>query len=308
MPKSVEIDPNSGFCGGVIRAISRAEEYLDNTNTKRKLYSLGSIVHNEAELMRLESKGLTAIGIHDIPTLTKGSDVFIRAHGEPPSTYRAAEKAGVNIIDCTCPVVLKLQKSIREAYGRTKPAGGQIIIFGKVGHAEVLGLLGQVDGDALVIENMSMLQNSLEHGEIDLQGPVEIFSQTTKSPAGYAEICSHIENAMAKEHEMDIIHFRRKGLLTIHNTICQQVAGRHAKLSEFALAHDIIIFVSGKDSSNGKVLCELCKSLNIRTYQVSKVEDVRQEWFRRDDRVGICGATSTPKWLLESVAQRVREF
>ena len=307
MPASVEIDQNSGFCGGVIRAISRAEEYLDQKDTD-KLYSLGSIVHNEVELSRLEAKGLVTIRLDDISQLPEGSNVFIRAHGEPPSTYRAAESAGVHIIDCTCPVVLKLQKDIREAYERLKPAGGHLLIFGKVGHAEVLGLLGQVDGDALVIENMSMLRQALTEKKINLDGPVEIFSQTTKSPAEYAEICTCLKMEMAREHELDIVHFEGTGLLTIHNTICQQVAGRHERLSEFALRHDIIVFVSGKDSSNGKVLCELCKSLNIRTYQVTKPADVRPEWFRSDDRAGVCGATSTPKWLLEDVASRIREF
>lgn len=293
MPISVETDPNSGFCGGVIRAIGKAEEYLDRTETG-KLYSLGSIVHNEVELSRLEAKGLVTIGISDLKCLPAGADVFIRAHGEPPSTYRAAENAGLHIIDCTCPVVLKLQQDIREAYDRIRPKGGRIVIFGKVGHAEVLGLLGQVDNDAAVVENMEMLRNELAEKKIDLEKSVEIFSQTTKSPAQYSEICGFLESEM------------KPGLLVVHNTICQQVAGRHAKLSRFAMRHDIIVFVSGKDSSNGKVLCELCKSLNIRTYHVSGTEDVRGEWFRADDRVGVCGATSTPKWLLEAVASRIR--
>ena len=201
MAISVEIDPGSGFCGGVIRAVSKAEDVLSESGGK-KLYSLGSIVHNESELERLRSLGLVTVSAEDLETLPRGSRVLIRAHGEPPATYRAADRLGLDVMDCTCPVVLKLQKSIREAYVRVNAAGGRILIFGKVGHAEVLGLLGQVDGDALVIENMQMLDEAISSGKINLDAPVEIFSQTTKSPAEYAAICCALEEAMAKEHEM----------------------------------------------------------------------------------------------------------
>ena len=306
MAVSVEIDPHSGFCGGVIRAVGKAEEILGEGSGPHRLYSLGSIVHNEAELGRLRAAGLATIGTDDMKTLPRDSEVLVRAHGEPPSTYRLADTLGLKIVDCTCPVVLKLQKSIREAYGRVCPAGGQIVIFGKVGHAEVLGLLGQVDGDALVLENMQMLTDAISRGDIRLDGPVEIFSQTTKSPAEYAAICTALEEAMAKENELAQVIFKSSGKLVVHDTICQQVAGRHKRLSEFALAHDIIIFVSGKESSNGKVLCNLCRSLNIRTYSINAVSDIRPEWFRPDDRVGVCGATSTPKWLLEAAAEHIR--
>ena len=301
---TVEIDPDSGFCGGVIRAVDRAEEYLSGAEHSR-LYSLGSIVHNEAELSRLRAAGLVTIGLSDLSSLHKVDSLLIRAHGEPPSTYSKAEELGLDVIDCTCPVVLNLQKSIREAYARVNAAGGQIVIFGKVGHAEVLGLLGQVDGDAVVIENMDMFMEALSSGKIRLEGPVEIFSQTTKSPAEYSAICCALREAMAKEHELSEERFRGTGLLAVHDTICRQVARRHERLSDFALHHDIIIFVSGSESSNGKVLCNLCRSLNIRTYHVSDEEGIRPEWFRHDDRVGVCGATSTPKWLLESVASRI---
>lgn len=301
---TVEIDPDSGFCGGVIRAVDRVEEYLSGAEHSR-LYSLGSIVHNEAELSRLRAAGLVTIGLSDLPSLHKGDSLLIRAHGEPPSTYVQAQELGLEVIDCTCPVVLNLQKSIREAYARVNPAGGQIVIFGKVGHAEVLGLLGQVDGDAVVIENMDMFMEALYSGKIRLEGPVEIFSQTTKSPAEYSAICCALREAMAKEHELSEERFRGTGLLAVHDTICRQVARRHERLSDFALRHDIIVFVSGSESSNGKVLCNLCRSLNIRTYHVSNEDGIRSEWFRHDDRVGVCGATSTPKWLLESVASRI---
>ena len=209
---TVEIDPDSGFCGGVIRAVDRAEEYLSGAEHSR-LYSLGSIVHNEAELSRLRAAGLVTIGLSDLSSIHKGDSLLIRAHGEPPSTYSKAEELGLDVIDCTCPVVLNLQKSIREAYARVNAAGGQIVIFGKVGHAEVLGLLGQVGGDAVVIENMDMFMEALSSGKIRLEGPVEIFSQTTKSPAEYSAICSALREAMAKEHELSEERFRGTGLL-----------------------------------------------------------------------------------------------
>lgn len=304
---SVEIDSHSGFCGGVIRAISKAEETLAESRGGI-LYSVGAIVHNDAELSRLDAKGLKTISKDQIKTLPAGSSVLFRAHGEPPLTYDEAGKAGLKIIDCTCPVVLKLQANIRESCERVKASGGQIIIFGKVGHAEVLGLLGQAEGKAIVIDSLKSLREAIANKKISLDKPLEVFSQTTKSPAEYAGICSALKEAMAIEHELPVESLTEKGLLNIHDTICSQVAFRHTGLSEFALKHDIVIFVSGKDSSNGKVLCELCKSLNIRTYHVNNENEVRPEWFRRDDRVGICGATSTPQWQLESVADRIKSF
>ena len=297
MALTVEIDKRSGFCGGVIRAISKAEKFLDS-NPGKRLYSLGAIVHNEAELERLGSKGLATIGYEDIVNnqIPENETVLIRAHGEPPSTYELARKAGINFIDCTCPVVLKLQRSIREAYLRLNAVGtcpkGQVIIFGKVGHAEVLGLLGQVGGDAVVIENMGMLLSALEDGSIRVDVPLEIFSQTTKSPTEYSEICS-------------VLSRKAQDGLTVHNTICSQVASRHEELSSFASSHDVILFVSGASSSNGKVLCDLCRSRNPRTYHISGPEEIDPAWFGPDDRVGICGATSTPRWLLEKVASAV---
>lgn len=292
MALKVEIDRRSGFCGGVIRAISRAEEFLAG-NPSGKLYSLGAIVHNEAELKRLGDKGLVTIGHEDISAIPspENETLLIRAHGEPPSTYELASQAGIKVIDCTCPVVLKLQKSIKEAYSRK----GQIVIFGKVGHAEVLGLLGQVGGDAVVIENMKMLLSALEDGTIRTDIPLEIFSQTTKSPTEYSEICK-------------VLSKRTRAGLTVHNTICSQVASRHEELASFSENHDVIIFVSGVSSSNGKVLCDLCRSRNPRTYHISSVEEIAPSWFRPDDNVGICGATSTPRWLLEEVASSIERL
>ena len=303
---TVDIDTNSGFCAGVIRAIGKAEEFLGKNE---RLYSLGAIVHNDAELSRLTQMGLVTIDKEDLGEMVNaaGETLLIRAHGEPPQTYTLAEGLGFKIIDCTCPVVLQLQKKIKDAYELCKAGEGlgQIIIFGKTGHAEVLGLVGQTEGTAIVVENFIMLQEMIENGTIRLDAPTMVFSQTTKSPAEYAHVCASLLEKMAKSNGMTVENFKNSGRLLIHNTICSQVASRHQKLTKFALQHDIIIFVSGKASSNGKVLCDLCKSLNIRTYHITSASEIKRDWFRADDSVGVCGATSTPKWLLEEVANEI---
>ena len=307
---TVDIDGNSGFCAGVIRAIGKAEEVLDSAKAD-KLYSLGAIVHNDAELSRLVEKGLVTIDKEDLDEMVEaqGESLLIRAHGEPPATYLQAEALGFQIIDCTCPVVLQLQKDIKTAHLKQIENGsGQIIIFGKPGHAEVLGLVGQTDGAAVVVEDVAMLEEAVNSWRISLSTPTEIFSQTTKSPAEYSRVCARLEEMMAAESELSIERFKGRGLLNIHDTICSQVAKRHERLSKFAMEHDVIVFVSGKASSNGKVLCDLCKSLNIRTYHIDQVSEIKREWFRADDRVGVCGATSTPKWLLEEAAQHILEL
>lgn len=297
---TVDIDSNSGFCAGVIRAIGKAEEFLaNNAGSEKNLYSLGAIVHNDAELSRLVAKGLVTIDKEDLEEMVNadGESLLIRAHGEPPQTYVQAESLGFSIIDCTCPVVLKLQQRIKEAYVRQQEKGeGQIIIFGKIGHAEVLGLIGQTDGNAIVVENLPMLDELIKEGAVRLDIPTEVFSQTTKSPAEYTMLCNRLKDACCE------------GVVNVHETICSQVATRHDRLSKFALEHDVILFVSGKASSNGKVLCDLCKSLNIRTYHIDSDTEIKREWFRADDKVGVCGATSTPKWLLEEVAQHVLDL
>ena len=297
---TVDIDSNSGFCAGVIRAIGKAEEFLaNNAGIGKNLYSLGAIVHNDAELSRLVAKGLVTIDKEDLEEMVNadGESLLIRAHGEPPQTYVQAESLGFSIIDCTCPVVLKLQQRIKEAYVRQQEKGeGQIIIFGKIGHAEVLGLIGQTDGNAIVVENIPMLDELIKEGAVRLDIPTEVFSQTTKSPAEYTLLCNRLKDACCE------------GVVNVHETICSQVATRHDRLSKFALEHDVILFVSGKASSNGKVLCDLCKSLNIRTYHIDSDTEIKREWFRADDKVGVCGATSTPKWLLEEVAQHVLDL
>ena len=311
---TVDIDKNSGFCAGVIRAIGKAEEFLNagkDAENQKRLYSLGAIVHNDSELERLMKQGLVTIDNEDLHEMVDatGEMLLIRAHGEPPQTYTTAYGLGFEIIDCTCPVVLKLQQRIKEAYLTQKSNGkGKILIFGKIGHAEVLGLVGQTEGEAVVVENMMMLEEAIADGHINLGEPVEIFRQPTKSPAEYAMLCSRLEEEMARYNELSIERFKGTDLLKIHDTICSQVATRHERLSRFALDHDIIIFVAGKASSNGKVLCDLCKSLNIRTYHIDSVAEIKREWFRADDRVGVCGATSTPKWLLEEVAADILDL
>lgn len=285
----VETDPASGFCGGVIRAISQAEACLERDG---KLYSLGAIVHNEAELERLRKMGLVTVdSLDEVPS---GSQVLIRAHGEPPSTYELARQRKLLLTDCTCPVVLQLQSRIRDAHSRVKALGGSLVIFGRVGHAEVLGLLGQVGGDALVVENEKMLSEAILEGRIPSDKPAEIFSQTTKSPEEYERVCSLLRSHVAS--------------LTVHDSICAQVAGRHRRLSEFAASHDVIVFVAGRSSSNGKVLSDLCRRVNPRTHICEGPSDVDASWFPDGASVGVCGATSTPKWLLENVAQAIRNL
>lgn len=293
----VEIDRHSGFCGGVIRAIGNAEKFLqENGGT---LYSLGAIVHNEEELSRLQSMGLETLDKDDLDRMvdTRGKTLLIRAHGEPPQVYAKAENKGFTVIDCTCPVVLKLQKDICSAYENVKAGDGTVVLFGKIGHPEVLGLVGQVGGDVLVVENVAQLDARLEAGELRTDRDIELFSQTTMSPVAYMELCHHLE-----------VYMKGDARLNVHDTICSQMSSRHKELSEFAIGHDVIVFVSGKESSNGKVLCELCRSCNIRTFHIGSVSELQSSWFGKDDKVGVCGATSTPKWLLEQVAQAIENM
>lgn len=292
MDLTVTIDPGSGFCGGVIRAIGRAESWLSEAGAP--LYCLGSIVHNEAELERLRGLGLETVTPEGLETLPAGATVLIRAHGEPPRTYERLKGLGLDCIDCTCPVVLRLQKSIREAWQRVKPLGGQVLLFGKVGHAEVLGLVGQAGGDVLVVENEAMLREAVRSGSVVTDAPLEVFSQTTKSPAEYAALCRLIRAVNPD--------------LTVHDTICTQVSSRHAGLQDFVRTCDAVVFVSGRESSNGRVLFDLCRSVCPRTWRVGSPGEVEPAWLRDGDRVGVCGATSTPQWLLEAVADRIRRL
>ena len=288
MHLNIEIDEGSGFCYGVIRAIEKAESRLKETSA---LYSLGAIVHNNSELERLNSIGLKVVDLEQMKELTD-TTVLIRAHGEPPTTYTLAAQQNISLIDCTCPVVLKLQERIRNTYSKEN---GQIVIFGKIGHAEVNGLVGQVGGDAIVVDSIASLE------KIDFSMPIQIFSQTTKDPKEYCEICDAIkERILATGGSLDNF--------TIHDTICRQVAQRHNILEAFARKHSVIVFISGKESSNGKVLYDLCKSVNPRSYHIQTIDQIMPEWFIEGDSVGICGATSTPKWQLEGVAKALEKI
>ena len=292
----VEIDRNSGFCGGVIRAIGTAERILAEGG---HLFSLGAIGHNEGELARLQELGMVTIDTDDLAQMHEpvaGETLLIRAHGEPPQVYARAQELGFELVDCTCPVVLGLQKKIRQARERLREKGGQIVIFGKIGHPEVLGLVGQVDGGVLVVETLEQLQARMADGSLRTDRDIELFSQTTMSPDGYAQV-------------RDLLAGKMDGArLEVHDTICRQVASRRQELSDFARLHDAVVFVSGKESSNGKVLCACCRNANIRTWHVGSAAELRREWFRPEDRVGVCGATSTPGWLLEEVAQTIKNL
>lgn len=290
----VEIDANSGFCGGVIRAIGTAEKYLAGHSC---LYSLGAIVHNEEELSRLQSMGLRTISdVDEVPSPTEGRALLIRAHGEPPHVYDRVGAKGFELLDCTCPVVLKLQKAIREAHARLAAKGGRLVLFGKIGHPEVLGLVGQVGGDVSVVQSLPQLQELIDSGELRTDRDIELFSQTTMSPVQYEQVRDHLLSKMAGAE------------LTAHNTICSQVAGRHRELVEFARSHDVVVFVSGKESSNGKVLYDLCKRENSQSYMVGSAADLDAGWFASAGSAGVCGATSTPKWLLENVAEAIENL
>ncbi len=307
MNLNVEIDTQSGFCYGVIRAINTAEKNLDNNG----LYSLGAIVHNNEELGRLNAIGLKVIDIEQMRKM-RDTTVLIRAHGEPPQTYEVARQNNIKLIDCTCPVVLKLQEKIRNTYSeirqnRDNPCG-QIVIFGKEGHAEVNGLVGQVNGDAVIVDVIHAENGISFKGidKIDYMRPVHIFSQTTKDPKEYVTICEEIRSNISQARNCTLEEADR--YIKIHNTICRQVAQRHENLVEFARRHSVIIFVSGKESSNGKVLYDLCKSVNKNSYHIQNTGQIESWWFKENDSAGICGATSTPKWQLENVAEYLKNL
>lgn len=287
----IEIDEKSGFCYGVVRAIEQAENYLEN---HPDLMSLGSIVHNNSELNRLSDKGLNVINYKQL-TEAKDKSVLFRAHGEPPSSYKIAELNNLKIIDCTCPVVLNLQNRVKKSYEILKPLNGQVVIFGKPGHAEVNGLAGQVGGDVTIIRHIDDLN------KVDFGRSIHIFAQTTKDPEEYKNICNIIKDR--------IIELGGPiETLKVHNTICGQVSNRRPNLREFSRNHDVIIFVSGADSSNGKVLFELCKSQNPKSYKIETPKEIDINWLKGFNSVGICGATSTPKWLLDETAKYIAEL
>ncbi len=279
----IEVDDQSGFCFGVTAAISKAEDELREHGT---LYCLGDIVHNSDEVERLRLKGLKTITHADLENL-HDVNVLLRAHGEPPSTYETAHRNRIRIIDATCPVVLRLQQRIKESFN--SPEKPQIVIYGKAGHAEVNGLVGQTDGTATVIDDDSTL------GQIDFNRPVALYSQTTKSLNGYREMCARFRALSRSE-------------ISCNDTICRQVANRAERLREFASAHSVILFVSGKKSSNGKVLFHQCLESNPRTHLISNPSELDPKWLADAESIGVCGATSTPRWLMESVRERATEI
>jgi 4-hydroxy-3-methylbut-2-enyl diphosphate reductase len=282
----VVIDDNSGFCFGVVRAIGEAEAALQRVS---EVCSLGDIVHNRVEVQRLEALGLRTITHEDIASI-QGRTMLIRAHGEPPRTYRMAEELGITIIDATCPVVARLQRRVREAYDRMQQVGGSVVLLGKRGHAEVVGLTGQVADDVIVVEREADLD------AIDYSRPIYFLSQTTQS----IELFNQLGQEIVRRAE-------DAGAVTIDDTICRRVAGREQLLVDFSQSVDVVIFVSGRKSSNGRVLYDVCRKANERCYMVEEASELDKRWFEGAESVGICGATSTPRWLMEQVAQALSD-
>lgn len=282
----IEIDKESGFCFGVVTAIRKAEEELAGND---RLYCLGDIVHNSAEVERLCTKGLVTITHEDLTSL-HNAKVLLRAHGEPPETYRIAKENGIEIIDATCPVVLRLQQRIKAQYD-TYGSSCQIVIYGKNGHAEVNGLVGQTNGTAIVVESSEDLD------KIDFSKDIALYSQTTKSLEGFRNIIIEIKNRLTPDARFEYF-----------DTICRQVANRVGHLRSFVRGKDAILFVAGAKSSNGKVLFNQCLAENPRTYLLGSPDELRPEWIKDANSIGICGATSTPRWLMEQIATRAAEL
>jgi 4-hydroxy-3-methylbut-2-enyl diphosphate reductase len=287
MIPTIEIDQKSGFCFGVVKAITKAEEELAKGEV---LYCLGDIVHNGLEVDRLEKMGLITIDHQQFEKL-QDVKVLLRAHGEPPSTYEIAKKNNITLIDASCPVVLKLQSRIKNAYETIPTPDTQIVIFGHIGHAEVNGLMGQTNNKAIVIENEDDLY------KVDMTKNIRLFSQTTKSLEGFNNLVTTVAGKISNEATFES-----------YDTICRQVANRLPNISTFALENDIVVFVSGKKSSNGKVLYEHSKSINPKTYIVSDASEIEGLQLDLTKKIGICGATSTPRWQMEKVAEKLNEL
>lgn len=280
----IRIDDNAGYCFGVVKAIGAAEEELRRDGM---LYCLGDIVHNSAEVERLSQMGLHVIDHASLPTL-RGEKVLIRAHGEPPSTYATANELGIRLVDATCPIVLALQSHIKRGYEEMKHCGGQVVIFGRPGHAEVIGLNGQTDGTAIVVSDPD------EIDAIDFSRPIRLYSQTTKSREDYRRLTANIRSRLPEGADF-----------TAYDTICNSVAGRTKALEAFAKEVDVLLFVAGANSSNGHYLYEFCRSVQPKTYLISGADEVRRDWLEGIERVGISGATSTPRWLMEEVKSKI---
>jgi 4-hydroxy-3-methylbut-2-en-1-yl diphosphate reductase len=288
----ITIDRNSGFCFGVRLAIEQAEARLEESG---KLHCLGDIVHNVAEMDRLKKKGLISVDHGRLKELG-GEHVLFRAHGEPPSSYELSETSKVKLTDATCPIVKKLQERIKKAWENLKKVKGQVVIFGDPNHPEIIGLQGQTGGQAIIVSHPGDLH------AIDPRRPVEVFSQTTKSTEDFFELGENIGRLMEK-------HFKNEAApLKIHNTICRQVSRRIPLIREFAASRDVIVFVGGKQSSNGKILFSHCREVNANSHFVSVASDVSGYWFDGARSAGICGGTSTPHWLMEQVAEKIKEL
>lgn len=283
----VVIDDKSGFCAGVVRAISEAERALEQGG---EVFCLGDIVHNRVEVQRLESLGLKTIGHGDLERLSD-CRVLIRAHGEPPATYQTATERNLEIIDATCPVVAALQRRVKRAYEKMQLCGGTVVILGKRGHAEVVGLTGQVDEDAVVVESEQDLE------QIDFTRPIYFLSQTTQSVSLFNRICEAMKQRLANST-----------MLTVDDTICRRVSSREEHLRAFARSVDVVVFVCGRKSSNGKVLFEICREENPRSYNIEEAAEIDIAWLAGAQSVGVCGATSTPLWLMENVAKEIEKL
>jgi len=291
----VNIDQNSGYCFGVEFAIRMAEDEMLESGP---LYCLGDIVHNAMEVQRLNEKGMKIISKDDLKNI-KNARVLIRAHGEPPETYRIALENNLELIDASCPVVLKLQNRVKNAFDKMEESEGQLVIYGKPGHAEVIGLTGQTRNKAAVV----MTSEDLDI--LDFSKPITLFSQTTKSTKGFYDIKSEIEKRIEQAGGGQLDELNN---FKANDSICRQVSGREPQLSRFAQANDVILFVSGKKSSNGRALYGVCSDHNPRSYFIEDVPDLDMSWFNPNEKIGICGATSTPTWLMEKIAKHIRDF
>ena len=286
----IEIDKNSGYCFGVEFAIEMAEDEMKDSG---HLYCLGDIVHNSMEVERLEAKGLKIISREELEEI-HDAKVLIRAHGEPPETYKLALQNNIDLIDASCPVVLKLQNRVKNSYDQMEIRNGQIVIYGKPGHAEVIGLTGQTKENAIIVMEDEDLN------QIDFSRPVTLYSQTTKSTKGFYRIKSMIEERIKEtKGELEILDFKA------NDSICRQVSNREPSMEKFSTKHDVVLFVSGKKSSNGKALYGVCQKNNERSYFIESEKEIELSWINPTDSIGICGATSTPMWLMEQVKSYV---
>jgi len=280
----VTIDPGSGFCFGVNRAIQTAEAELEAGDL---VYCLGEMVHNKVQMDQLKAKGLKVITHTDLSAL-KGQKVMVRAHGEPPETYQLMKDLDITVLDATCPIVTKLQKNINESFTSCEATGSQVVIYGKSGHAEVAGLNGNAGNAAIIVSSEA------DFGKINFSEPIRLFSQTTMDAEGYQVIAETIQHRMDEVGNVDLV---------INKSVCKQVSGRAPLLRTFAAQHDVIIFVGGSNSANGAYLYSVCKGMNENSFYISNIEDIDIKWFENINSVGVSGATSTPGWLIEQVAE-----